>query len=171
MKPIIFMTTINSNFEILILSDFILPISYETSLESLLSKLSKLAIPEACIAQAWYQRCCGELDQAYNLLLPVIQRAPHLLQPFVLILEVAMQGEMGDRVLPALRPALEKHGEHPALLGFVTTANLLRRMSGLARRSSLQQRCWASIQSQNNHIDNPRCVDEPSLVKKWFNDK
>ena len=24
---------------------------------------------------------------------------------------------------------------------------------------------------QNNHIDNPRCVDEPSLIKKWFNDK
>ena len=138
------------------------------SAEALFNFVNSIECIESKIAQAHYARSLGQLDHAYKLLLPVVQRAPHFLEPVNLILEIAMQGEMGDKVLPILTPALERHANHPSLLGFLTTTNLLRRMPGLARRSALKQRCWASIQPIKTHIDNQLTTYELNGLTHWL---
>lgn len=140
----------------------------EQHVASLLDALRQVDVPEACVARAWYLRAKGELRKAFDALQPVYERAPHLRQPVVLGLEIAMQGEMSDVVMPALRSALNAHGEHPALLGMVTSVNLLRRQNGLARRSSLLQRCWASVDGRNTLADNHLVTYENNGLGSWL---
>ena len=138
-----------------------------TRLNAALDSLG-LDCPEMAVIRARNARLCGDLDKAFLFLVPVLERAPMLLEPYVLILNIAMQGEMSDRVMPVLRFALDRYGEHPALLGFVTTANLLKRQPGLARRSSLLQRCWGTVQNWENHLDNHLSSYEGMGLTPWI---
>jgi len=140
----------------------------EQHVASLLDALRTVDVPEVRVAHAWYLRAKGELRKAFEVLQPVYERAPHLRQPVVLGLEIAMQGEMGDVVMPALHSALAAHGEHPALLGMVTSTNLLRRLSGLARRSSLLQRCWSSVDRRSTQVDNHLVTYESNGLASWL---
>ena len=140
----------------------------EQSAARILEKLRDVDLPEACVARAWYLRAKGELRKAFDAVAMVFERAPHLSQPALLGLEIAMQGEMSDVVLPSLRSALNAQGEHPALLGIVTSTNLLRRQNGLARRSSLLQRCWASVDGRNTQVDNHLVTYEANGLSAWL---
>ncbi len=130
--------------------------------------LKPIASPEVSLIQARNARLCGQLDQAFVHLIPVLERVPHWLDPYVLALNIAMQGEMSNRVMPTLHAALKHHGEHPLILGFVTSANLLKRQPGLARRSSLLQRCWGTIQHVDNHKDNHLASIEGMGLTPWM---
>ena len=137
-------------------------------MQQLLHKLDLFDIPEVCVARSWYLRACGQLDEAYKQIHPVSQRAPHLLQPIVLGLEIIMQGQMSNLVFPALRHAVHFHGEHPALLGIATSVNLLKRQHGLARRTSLLERCWSSVQYRDTHVDNQLSTYENNGQSHWL---
>ncbi len=124
--------------------------------------------PEVALIQARNSRLCGQLEQAFVHLIPVLERFPHWLDPHILALNIAMQGEMSNRVMPTLHAALKHHGEHPLILGFATSANLLKRQPGLARRSSLLQRCWGTVQHIDNHKDNHLSSIEGMGLTPWI---
>lgn len=137
-------------------------------MQQLLSSLDTLDIPEVRVAKAWYYRASGRLEEAHQLLLPICDRAPHLLQPVVLDLEIIMQAQLADAVMPALHKAVRHHGEHPSLLGFATSVNLLKRQHGLARRTSLLDRCWASVDGRKMHVDNHIATYENNGLGPWL---
>ena len=101
--------------------------------------------PDALMLQAQLLVFQGEHLQAIALLQPAVLRHPShlLLQRF--LLELVTDVRVASLVVPTARRAVEIHGEHPLLLGYVTPVKLLQRHPGLARRSGLMQHAWASV--------------------------
>ena len=70
--------------------------------------------------------------------------------------------------IPAARAAVMIHGEHPALLGHITTLKLHQRQPGLARRALLMQASWSSIQPLSMNHANQLITYEQSGHVDWL---
>ena len=101
---------------------------------------------EGLMLQASLLSKLGRADQAMQLLKPVIPRVGNHLRFYKQLLQHMLDGLDSENVLGMLREILRRFGEHPEILFHITTVNLLRRQPGLARRSSLIQAVWGSVQ-------------------------
>jgi len=70
--------------------------------------------------------------------------------------------------IPAARAAVMIHGEHPVLLGHITTLKLHQRQPGLARRAILMQAAWCSIQPHSMNHANQLITYEQSGHVDWL---
>ena len=96
-------------------------------------------------ALAHKQNC--NFSSALNILQPALLRAPHLIGLHHQYIDVLVADRNPTLVVPALRTAIELHGEDPRLLAQVTMVKLLQRHPGLALRSALVTRAWSSVQN------------------------
>ena len=86
----------------------------------------------------------GNLNKGLLCLTALLDRAPCHLQLWLYALETALDLKHSDAVLTLAREALQRFGETPGPLQYLTPIKLLQRQPGLARRSALLQQLWTT---------------------------
>ena len=134
----------------------------------LLNKLPDSDCLEAVRLQALAHKQAGNFSAAIDLLQSALVRAPHLIGLHHQYIDVLVAARNSALVIPSLRSALDLHGEDPRLLAQVTLVKLLQRHPGLALRSSLLTRTWASVQKARMDVSNLINAYEQCGNSEWL---
>jgi len=121
----------------------------------LIGSLPQPAALETLRLQAGLLHATGRSKQAFELLHPLLQRAPQQLLLHAQVCELVLVARQIPHVVPIARQALLSHGEHPELLNNVTAVKLYQRQPGYARRCALVLQTWASLGSHRAGMPTP----------------
>jgi len=136
--------------------------------ERLLAVFPAKATLEAHRLQAALLKARGHLIEAFELLAPLLQRAPQNLQLQSQVFELVISARQIPKVVPIAREAVLQHGEHPELLNNVTAVKLFQRQPGYARRCSLLLQTWASLGVGSAGMANQICSYEQCGNADWL---
>jgi protein O-GlcNAc transferase len=134
----------------------------------LIGSLPQPAALETLRLQAGLLHATGRSKQAFELLLPLLQRAPQQLLLHAQVFELVLVARQIPHVVPIARQALLSHGEHPELLNNVTAVKLYQRQPGYARRCALVLQTWASLGSHRAGMPNQICAYEQCGHADWL---
>ena len=106
--------------------------------------------------------------EAVEILRSLVAQYPYDLALQEHYLRAIIDARASVLAIPAARAAVMIHGEHPALLGHITTLKLHQRQPGLARRALLMQAAWCSIQPLSMNHANQLITYEQSGHVDWL---
>jgi len=106
--------------------------------------------------------------EAVEILRSLVEQYPYDLALQEHYLRAIIDARASVLAIPAARAAVIINGEHPALLGHITTLKLHQRQPGLARRALLMQAAWCSIQSLSMNHSNQLITYEQSGHVDWL---
>ncbi len=108
-------------------------------------------------------------SEAADLLQPVVARVPSDIRLHSQYITHLFDAKDSERSLPAIRNAVQIHGENIRLLQSLTSLKLLQRQPGVARRYALQEQAFNSIhQHKCGHISNLIIAYEHSGYASWI---